>query len=202
MRTDFKRIDKALVVVLIALSSSGCARSAANMAATQPEARDLSILKKGTPRDKIVARLGAPESATEHGEMSAEVYRFVQGYSGGARTARVFAHSTMSIATLGLWEVAGTAIEGYARGTEVSVRVVYDKHRLLESFEVLDGQDAVDDDIRAGSTRTALTADPSPPPTAAALQPASTPVPAAVPLSQPPARSTWGNTKTLATAQP
>lgn len=126
------------------------------MAATQPEARDLSVLKKGTPRDKVVARLGAPETTTERGEMTAEVYKFTQGYSGGARTARVFAHSTMSIATLGLWEVAGTAIEGYARGTQVSVRAIYDKHRLLESYEILDGNEAIDEEILTGSTTTGL----------------------------------------------
>lgn len=119
------------------------------MAATQPEARDLTILQKGVHRDKVIARLGAPESSTPHGEMTVDVYKFVQGYSAGARTARVFTHSTLSIATLGLWEVAGTAIEGYARGTEVSVRAIYDTRSHLESYEILDGKDAVDDEVVA-----------------------------------------------------
>ena len=131
----------AAIVAVTALSGGGCARSAANMAATQPEAKDLSVLVKGVPRDKIVARLGAPEATTQHGELTAEVFKFVQGYSGGARTARVFAHSTLSIATFGLWEVAGTAIEGYARGNTISVRCVYDKHRLLETYEFLEGEE-------------------------------------------------------------
>jgi len=146
------RLAIPVLVLSAALGLTGCARSAANMAATQPEAKDLNILKKGTPRDKIVARLGAPESMNEFGEMVAEVYKFTQGYSGANRTARVFTHSTLSIATLGLWEITGTAIEGYARGTPVAIRVIYDKHRLLESYTILDGEDAVDDDVKAGST--------------------------------------------------
>jgi hypothetical protein len=164
-------------VLATAFALGGCARSAANMAATQPESRDLSVLKKGTPRDKIVARLGAPEVTTEFGgEMSAEVFKFVQGYSGGARTARVFAHSTMSIATLGLWEVAGTAIEGYARGNVISVRCVYDKHRLLESYEFLDGEEHVDEEITKAATK-------SPPDAVAATSRAATqPIPPQQPI--------------------
>lgn len=143
-----------LLAVVAGMALAGCARSAANMAATQPEAKDLSILSKGTHRDKVIARIGAPELSTPHGDMTVDVYKFVQGYSAGARTARVFAHSTLSIATLGLWEVAGTAIEGYARGNEVSIRVVYDKQGLLQTATVLDGEDTISDEIPANQDAT------------------------------------------------
>ena len=148
-------VPRAIVIMIMALALGGCARSAANMAATQPEAKDLSILSKGIHRDKVVARLGSPQSSVPHGDMSVDVYKFVQGYSGGTRTARVFVHSTLSIATLGLWEVAGTAIEGYARGTAVSVRVVYDRHSQIESYEILDGEDAVDDNVKNAAKQVA-----------------------------------------------
>ncbi len=140
VRNGLFEIARVLLTISVVLFTGACARSAANMAATQPEAKDLSVLTKGTHRDKVVARLGAPESSTPYDDMIVDVYKFVQGYSAGARTARVFTHSTLSIATLGLWEVAGTAIEGYARGNTVSVRVVYDSRGQLESYEILDGQ--------------------------------------------------------------
>lgn len=145
---------KFAVVVLTCVSAGalgGCARSAANMAATQPEAKDLSVLTKGTPRDKVIARIGAPETTTPTGNLTVDVYRFVQGYSAGARTARVFTHSTLSIATLGLWEVAGTAIEGYARGNEVSIRIIYDEHDQLRDYMILDGAESLDIPVTASA---------------------------------------------------
>ena len=142
-----------LLIPVAAVSVSGCARSAAQMAATQPEHVDLGLLSKGTHRDKIIARLGAPQSSEKHGELTADVYKFRQGYSGLNRTARVFTHSTLSIATLGLWEVAGTAIEGYARGTLVSIRIVFNQFDQLESYEILDGEAAVDDEVAAKAVR-------------------------------------------------
>ena len=138
---------RTVFIVLLALAVSGCARSAAQMAATQPEAVDLSLLSKGTPRDKIVARLGAPQTTDQLGTFKDDVYKFRQGYSAMNRTARVFTHSTLSIATLGLWEVAGTAIEGYARGSMVSLRIIFDEFDHLESYEIIDGADALDGEV-------------------------------------------------------
>ncbi|MEO1719660.1 MAG: hypothetical protein AAFR23_05435 [Pseudomonadota bacterium] len=157
-----------LAILLAAPIASGCARSAAQMAATQPEEVDLNLLKRGTHRDKVIARLGAPESSEKHGELTADVYKFRQGYSGLNRTARVFTHSTLSIATLGLWEVAGTAIEGYARGTMVSIRVVYNTFDQLESYEILDGANAVEDELVAKAVQRPATEAPKPEPKFAA----------------------------------
>lgn len=139
---------RVLFLILMSIALAACAKSAAQMAATQPEAVDLQdILKRGTPRDTVIARLGAPQLSSRFGLKRAEVYKFRQGFSAGNRTARVFVHSTLSIATLGLWEIAGTAIEGYARGSVVSLRVMYDDQDLIENFEILDGKDAVDGDV-------------------------------------------------------
>lgn len=133
------------------------------MAATQPEARDLTLIEKGTPRDKIIARLGAPAVTTIFGSNKVEIYKFVQGFSAGARTARVFAHSTLSIATLGLWEITGTAIEGYARGTQVSLRIAYDDHDRLDWYEVLEGADVLDEKLIKAAVKPAVAASASAP---------------------------------------
>jgi hypothetical protein len=98
----------------------------------------------------VVARLGAPASSKPYGSdihlRTADVYNFTQGYNGFSRTVRVFAHSTMSIVTIGLWEPAGQAIEGYARGNHVSIEITYDFRERLVSYCILEGRDYIDTD--------------------------------------------------------
>lgn len=129
---------------------AGCTTSAANMAAKQPERVELDVLRKDTPKSLVVARLGSPASSTVLGvapnNRTVEIYNFVQGYSALGRTTRVFTHSTLSVVTLGLWEVTGQAIEGYARGTRVSLEITYDDRDRLLAYCVLEGRDAIEGD--------------------------------------------------------
>lgn len=136
----------AILFCLVGFALAGCSTSAANMAATQPEWINLDVLREGTPRALVVARLGAPLSTVREGTppnfRTTEVYKFIQGFSAIGRTSRVFVHSTLSVATLGLWEATGQALEGYARGTRVSIEVVYDESDRLLVYCVLEGRDA------------------------------------------------------------
>lgn len=130
---------------------SGCATSAAFLAANQPERIAVEdILRPGVPKSNVVARLGAPEVSKSYGSAihlrTADVYNFTQGYSGFSRTARVFTHSTLSVITIGLWEPAGQAIEGYARGNRVSIEITYDVRERLVNYCVLEGREHIDTD--------------------------------------------------------
>ena len=140
--------------LLLAATGAACTTSAANMAAKQPERIDLSILKKGAPKNVIVARLGAAASTSEYGtkpdHTTTEVYAFIQGYSGATRTARVFGHSVLTTITMGLWEPTGQAIEGYARGTKVGIQVTYDRHDRVLGYCILEGHDAISDELDPG----------------------------------------------------
>ncbi len=144
----FRRL---LIATLCSALLSGCGTSAAYLAANQPERIAVEdILRPGTPKHNVVARLGAPEATKVYGSpphvRTADVYNFTQGYSGFSRTARVFTHSTLSIITIGLWEPAGQAIEGYARGNRVSIEITYDERERILSYCVLEGRDYIDTD--------------------------------------------------------
>jgi hypothetical protein len=55
-----------------------------------------------------------------------EIYKFVQGYSGGAKAGRAFFHGAADVVTLGLWEVVGTPTESVFSGDEQAYEVEYD----------------------------------------------------------------------------
>lgn len=114
-----------LLIVIISLSStlSGCS---VYMASQQPEKKDVSLFKKGTPRSMLLGEFGYPTASTTHDGKKWDIWRFRQGYSNGAKTGRAVGHAAMDVLTLGIWEVAGTPIETAADGDEVAYEVAYD----------------------------------------------------------------------------
>ena len=76
-------------------------------------------------------------------EGKVDFYKFVQGYHGGVKAGRAIFHGAADVFTLGLWEVLGTPIEGYADGTEVKLEVYYDESDKVKSVNVLSGGDVL-----------------------------------------------------------
>lgn len=148
---------RAIACACACVALAACQQSAANMAAKQPERKDLSMVKPGAPRAVLIANLGAPQMYTVQegtGEYRSrsDIFNFVNGYSGGARTARVLWHSTMGVLTLGLSEPLAQAVEGYARGDNISILVDYDEHDLLKTCRVLQGWDDVGSELEPHCT--------------------------------------------------
>lgn len=115
-----------LTVVFVILVSS----CSVYMAAKQPEKKNLDVvLAKGSPRDHVIAELGKPVSSVKNdkGERI-DLYKFVQGYSTGAKVGRAVWHATADVFTLGLWEVIGTPTEAVFSGDEMAYEVTYDKN--------------------------------------------------------------------------
>ncbi|MGQ0671876.1 MAG: hypothetical protein ACT4N2_03200 [Hyphomicrobium sp.] len=122
------------------LSLSGCA---AYMAANQPGQKDFSVFKAGTPRDRVLAEFGSPmHSETLNGQKS-DIFTFVQGYNGAVKAGRAVVHGVASLATLGLWEIIGTPVEGHMNGSQLSVRVNYDAGLRVTEVLPLKGDDEV-----------------------------------------------------------
>ncbi|MDM3265679.1 hypothetical protein OGW15_12310 [Citrobacter sp. Cf039] len=111
------------------LTSGGC--SVYN-ATQQPEKKDISLFRNGTPRSVLLAEFGYPTAQTEHDGKKWDLWRFKQGYSGGVKASRAVGHATMDVLTLGLWEVAGTPIEGAANGTDMAYEVSYDQNKNVD----------------------------------------------------------------------
>lgn len=116
------------------LTSSGC--SVYN-ATQQPDKKDISLFRKGTPRSILLAEFGYPAAQTEHDGTKWDLWRFKQGYSGGVKASRAVGHATMDVLTLGLWEVAGTPIESAADGTDMAYEVSYDQNHNVDQVITL-----------------------------------------------------------------
>jgi hypothetical protein len=117
------KFAQTVVTLSAALLISGCS---VFMAAKQPPKKNLSLFSAGTPRSLVLAEFGAPidTKIAKNGE-KVEVYKFTQGYSGGAKAGRAIFHGAADVFTIGLWEVAATPIEGMANGTEMVYEIKY-----------------------------------------------------------------------------
>ena len=66
-----------------------------------------------------------------------EVFRFIQGYSTGAKAGRALFHGAADVVTLGLWEVVGTPAEAVFSGDEMAYQVSYDKDDRVDQVTAL-----------------------------------------------------------------
>jgi len=135
-----KTIKLSLVILTIFFLATNCS---VFMAANQPPKKDINVLDRGTPRNIVISELGAPAFTRVEDEKKCDVFKFVQGYSDGAKIGRSIFHGAADVFTLGLWEVAGTPIEAIANGNEVKVEVFYDANDTVERVNVIKGNDVM-----------------------------------------------------------
>jgi outer membrane protein assembly factor BamE (lipoprotein component of BamABCDE complex) len=135
-----RRILQLGFLALVAGSLAGCS---VYMAANQPDKKDMGVLKAGTPRSAVLAEFGTPVETTTRGGAKVDLFTFTQGYSGLEKGGRAVLHGAADVFTLGLWEVVGTPIEGYANGTKVSVEITYDREDRVVKVVPIRGQEAV-----------------------------------------------------------
>lgn len=135
MRTSRTVLGMLGVCAIVLMATTGCS---VFMAAKQPDAKDLSVLNPGTPRQMLLAELGAPVWSGEREGSKVEVYSFVDGYSRAAKAARAFFHGAADVFTLGLWEVIGTPAEAIFSGKKMTVEVVYDDVDRVRTSRVIE----------------------------------------------------------------
>lgn len=134
MKNNRMNVFTLLTVFLLSLSSCAVMK-----ATNQPDKKDLSVLQTGTPRTRVIAELGSPVNSEVRSGHRKDVFSFVQGYSKTTKTLRAVGHGIADVYTLGLWEVAGTPIEGAASGQQIQVAVTYDKNERVSHVEPLKG---------------------------------------------------------------
>ncbi len=91
------------------------------MAAKQPGKKDIDLLKEGVTRAQLISEFGAPVISEYKDGKRIEIFKFVQGYSTGTKTSRVFLHG--AVAMLDLWELVGTPTEITFRRYDISCSV-------------------------------------------------------------------------------
>ena len=135
------RLAKLVGAVLATLSiglSNGCS---VYLAAHQPDKKDITLLKPGTPRSVLVSEFGQPASSETRDGKRVDIFTFVQGYSEGAKTSRAVWHGVADVFTLGLWEVIGYPVEKTYSGEKMTYEVTYDADNNVEKVVPI-GQEA------------------------------------------------------------
>jgi hypothetical protein len=127
----------ALGVMMVILGvNNGCS---VHKAANQPGIKDVNLFSVGTSRDQLIAEFGSPINSEIKDGKKVEIYKFVQGYSGGAKAGRAFFHGAADVVTLGLWELVGTPVEGAYSGDNMAFKVTFDQNdKVLEVFPLND----------------------------------------------------------------
>jgi len=110
------------------------------MAAKQPDKKDTSIFRVGTPRAMLLAEFGLPIVSEERDGKKYEIFKFQQGYSAGAKAGRAVFHGAADVVTLGLWELIATPTEGVFDGDEVAFQVRYDEDDRVDEIVSLKGK--------------------------------------------------------------
>jgi len=109
------------------------------MASKQPGKKDVGLLEAGTKRSLLIAEFGSPVHTEVRDGTRYDIFRFVQGYGGAAKTGRAVGHAAADVLTLGLWEVVGTPAEGHFDGKEMAYEISYDEEGRVDKVIPLSG---------------------------------------------------------------
>ena len=135
MKHGHFKLTTIAIALTVAATTSGCA---VVMAAKQPDYKNVELFKVGTPRGALLGEFGHPvASETKPDGTKCDTFSFTQGYSGGAKAGRAFAHGVADVLTLGLWEVIGTPAEAIFSGSTVGYQTCYDKEERVQTVILL-----------------------------------------------------------------
>ena len=123
-----------LLSVLLILPISGCS---VFMAAKQPDKKDISLFKEGVPRVLLISEFGPPVLSEFKDGRKYELFKFVQGYSTGAKVGRALFHGAADVVTIGLWEIVGTPTEITFSGDEMAFQVRYDENDIVDEVRAI-----------------------------------------------------------------
>jgi hypothetical protein len=125
---------KLIAICVLYWTLTGCG---VYMAAKQPDAKNIDLFAVGTPRALMLAEFGMPTVAETRNGRKYEIFKFVNGYSAGAKAGRAVFHGAADVLTLGLWEVVATPTEGIFSGDEMAFRVRYDNDDRIDEVVAL-----------------------------------------------------------------
>jgi outer membrane protein assembly factor BamE (lipoprotein component of BamABCDE complex) len=125
---------KLSLVIFFMLLLGGCS---VYMAAHQPSEKNVGLFKVGTSRDALIAEFGVPVTSGVRDGKKYEIFRFKQGYSQGAKTARALVEGTADVFTLGVTEVISTPVEAINDGDLNVYEVTYDSNDCVDQVMVL-----------------------------------------------------------------
>ncbi|MCG8619977.1 MAG: hypothetical protein MI802_27470, partial [Desulfobacterales bacterium] len=123
-------------ILYLCLTLTGCS---VVQATSGPEAKDFSVLERGTERYVVLAELGKPIlTETDANGAKYDLFKFMQGQHGAVKAGKAVIYGTAALFTLGFSELITSPIEGAAgRGAEIKLRVLYDANDLVDKLNIL-----------------------------------------------------------------
>lgn len=114
--------------------AQGCS---AIMAGKKQTRKDMSVIRIGGDRDDIVQVLGAPYMTQRNEDGSCkDVYKLVENAgTKGTKTLAIVGHTTMDVATLGLWEIVGTPLEIATQEHATTFILYYGPDNKLKAYD-------------------------------------------------------------------
>ena len=104
--------------------------------AAKKEGVSIDELSQCRTRSCVISK-GAVPTKTEKNEQGDTIEAYTVQERKGS-TARAVMHGVLDVLTLGIWEVAGTPIEGAMGGKKnYSIRIIYDKDENVKKVEML-----------------------------------------------------------------
>ena len=131
------RAIAAIASVCLCLSPLGLSGCTVYKAAAAPSLKDLTVLKPGTARARVIAELGHPVRTESLGDSRKDVFTFIQGYSRARRSSLATVIALEDIATLGIAEIS---FEGFGEdnaGKKMTVAVYYDASDVVTKSETI-----------------------------------------------------------------
>lgn len=114
-----------MTIVVLCFFMTGCSVGMAMSGKKEPQ---LGAVRAGATRGEVELHLGHPVEAHEENGRRVDIYEYEIGNEPSA--GRAIGHGVMDVLTLGLWEVAGTPIEGM-QGEKKRLAITYDEHDIV-----------------------------------------------------------------------
>ena len=121
-----------LMPVLLAGCSVGMAMSG------KPDP-NISALDIGQDRDVVILNFGQPAKTLMTDNKRADIFELERGNE--QSMGRATGHAVMDLLTLGVWEIVGTPIEGFA-GDTITLQIEYDENNKVQSVKTLESTPA------------------------------------------------------------
>ena len=116
------------ILSLMIISCLFMAGWSVGMAMSGKKEPQLGAVRTGATRGEVELQLGHPVEAHEENGRRVDIYEYEIGNEPSA--GRAIGHGVMDVLTLGLWEVAGTPIEGM-QGEKKRLAVTYDDKDIV-----------------------------------------------------------------------
>jgi hypothetical protein len=133
-RPNSHAIFETIFMVTLIVLLQGCSIS---KTLDNPTYKDLSILKKGSERARIIAEIGAPVATIEEYGDTVDIFKFKQGSHTTTKIIKGVGYTVLALSTFGISEAVMWPTEtAVGAGSDIELKVVYDKKYVVKQVKI------------------------------------------------------------------